>query len=178
MLWRADGNSVTIYLGETNMVYEFSASGKILLEVTPTVGDDADFGMSGTIQVPSTLFDYNTSFQETQRLWINGQQVREAVVSGFPPAPGQNTTLVTPFAYLQVISANFWLTNGESEGFSMPLPHSWPSGLTAPTSEMTGTWSVIYVGPVGFQVYASPDAYDFSGDSNYVIHGIIRFVNF
>jgi hypothetical protein len=156
------------------MVYEFAASGKILLEVTDQTGDDAEFGMSGIIQVPLSMVDYSTVWQNTGRSWIDGRQVKEVVVSGFAPAPGQGITIGMPYAYMQIVDAKFWITDGESMGFAMPIPHSWPSGLSAPTSQITGTWSLIYVGGIGLLVYASPNTYDHSSN---IIHGVVRFVN-
>ena len=151
-------------------IREFSASGKILLEVTDQTGDDADFGMSGILSTP----DYKTEPFSIGRIWLDNDEVREVVVSGFAPAPGQEVWLggMFPSPYLQVVEGNFWITDGGSQTFSMPIPQYIPSG-----EDFAGIWTVRYDSNVAsFRVKASVDAYDFS-QLNYIVHGVVRFVN-
>lgn len=148
---------------------QFAASGKLLVEITDTTGDDADFGMSGTLSVP----DYSsTAAVDLGRFWLDGDDVYEIVLSGLAPAPGQEVVLYGLPGYCQVVEGSFWITNGGSQSFSMPIPQHVPSG-----DAFAGTWTVRFdSNSFGVVIKASSDAYDFA-QANYIVHGVVRFVN-
>tara|TARA_S200002703_G_scaffold127095_2_gene113710 strand:+ start:695 stop:1246 length:552 start_codon:yes stop_codon:yes gene_type:complete len=128
------------------------------------------------------LEDYTALARSTGRKWINGSDVKEIVVSGTPPAPGQSAYLSNVagsqgFDYFGVIKADFWLVDKNGLDFALPIPHH--DSTSASGTQTAGTWTIHKEDLAGntFKVSASSDAMDFSTNDKYVIWGVVEFIS-
>lgn len=145
-------------------------------------GQDIELRVSGfepLIPDPSTVGRETGKFWPLSDEFTNiAENIREMVVSGVAPAPGQTVEILAGIPNLNVVDANFWLASPGQYSFSMPIPHE-GSGLPNPLAN--GRWTIYYEGDgvttslSKWIVTATSESADHSVGG--IIWGIVRFTN-